>query len=100
MVVFGNIGLTVVAVVFSVLSSLLPLGGSVVRSVATGGRVETGSDEPTLLGHRLQEKISLNLLASQSGKLCVCVCVCVGGGGGGGGEGGGCDGRKVGERNN
>ena len=45
--VFGNVGLTVVAVVFSVLSLLLPLGCSVVRLVATGGRVETGSDEPS-----------------------------------------------------
>ena len=47
MVVFGNVGLTVVAVVVSVLSLLLPLGCSVVRLVATGGRVETGSDEPS-----------------------------------------------------
>ena len=37
MVVFGNVGLTVVA---SVLLSLLPLGGSVVWSLATG------NDEP------------------------------------------------------
>ena len=39
---FGHVGLTV-AVVLSVLSSLLlALGGSVVKSVATGGELDSG----------------------------------------------------------
>ena len=48
MVVLCNVGLTVVVVVVvvSLLSSLVPLSGSVVMSVVTGGGLETGSDEP------------------------------------------------------
>ena len=82
MVVLSNVGFTVVVVV--VLSSLVSLSGSVVMSVVTDGGLETGSGEPCRLGHRLQGKIGLKVLASQSGKLkCVCVCVCV------------CDGRRL-----